>query len=111
MAQWVKNELVSMRMQGPSLALVSGLRIQLCHELWCRLQTKLGSGIAVAVVLAGSCSSDMTPSLGTICHECSPKKTKQRNKTKRTDGFSEQYMKTEESFKGPRRDNLTREEK
>ena len=33
-----------------SLALLSGLRIQRCHELWFRLQTWLGSGIAVAVV-------------------------------------------------------------
>ena len=36
-----------------------------CHELWCRLQTKLGSGMVVAVVWAGSCSSNLTPSLGT----------------------------------------------
>ena len=25
------------------------LRIQRCHELWCRSQTQLGSGVAVAV--------------------------------------------------------------
>ena len=29
--------------------LVSGLRIRGCCELWCRLQTELVSGIAVAV--------------------------------------------------------------
>ena len=35
----------------------------------------LGSGVAVAVVPAGSCSSDWTPSLGTsICRRCDPKK-------------------------------------
>ena len=35
--------------------------------------------VAVAVVLAGSCSSDSTPSLGTsICHGCGPKKRKKR---------------------------------
>ena len=28
-----------MRTQVRSLALLSGLRIQCCHELWCRLQT------------------------------------------------------------------------
>ena len=33
-----------------SLALLSGLRIQHCCELWCKLQKRLGSGIAVAVV-------------------------------------------------------------
>ena len=33
------------------------------------MQTQLGSGVAMAVVEAGSCSSDSTPSLGTpICH-------------------------------------------
>ena len=34
-----------------------------------------GSGIAVAVAWASSCSSDSTPSLGiSICHGCGPKK-------------------------------------
>ena len=36
--------------QFRSLALLSGLRIQRCYELWCRSQMRLGSGIAVAVV-------------------------------------------------------------
>ena len=63
------------------LASLSGLRIQRCPELWCRLQTWLGSGIAVALVQAGSNSSDQTPSLGTsICHGCGPKKTKDKKK-------------------------------
>ena len=52
----------------PSLALVRGLRIRCCCDLWRRLQTHLGSCVAVAVVWAASCSSDLTPSLGTfIC--------------------------------------------
>ena len=38
-----------------SLALLSGLRILHCCELWCGLQMWLGSHIAVAVVEAGSC--------------------------------------------------------
>ena len=33
-----------------ALASLSGLRIRCCCELWCRSQTRLGSGIAVAVV-------------------------------------------------------------
>ena len=58
-----------------TLASLSGLRIRRCPELWCRSQPQLGSGVAVAVVEAGSCSSDWTPSLGTsICPMCSPKK-------------------------------------
>ena len=32
--------------------LLSGLRIRRCHKLWCRLQTWLGSDIAVAVAVA-----------------------------------------------------------
>ena len=32
----------------PSLASLSGLRIQCCPELWCMLQTQLRSGVAVA---------------------------------------------------------------
>ena len=47
---------------------------------------QLGSCVAVAVVEAGSCSSDSTPSLGaSICRGCSPPKTKpKQNKTKNT---------------------------
>ena len=40
---------------------------------------QLGSDVAVAVVQAGGCSWDLTPSLGTsICHECDPKKPKKK---------------------------------
>ena len=53
-----------MRIQVRSLASLSRLRIWHCHELWHRLQTRLRSLGAVAVVEAGSCSSDSTPSLG-----------------------------------------------
>lgn len=60
---------------------LSGLRIWHCRELWCRSQTQLGPGIAVAVVKVGSYSSNLTPSLGTsICHRCGLKK--QTNKKK-----------------------------
>ena len=37
----------------------------------------LRSGVAVALAVAGSCSSDSTPSLGTsTCHRCHPEKEK-----------------------------------
>ena len=76
-----------MRMQVQCLALLSGLRILPYCELWCRLQTKLGSGIAVAAVQAGSYSSDSTPSLGTsICRGFSPKKTLKKKKRRRRRG-------------------------
>ena len=40
-AQQLWTQLVSMRMWVRSLALLGGLRIQHCHELWCRLHTQL----------------------------------------------------------------------
>ena len=46
----VMNLTISMRTWVQSLASLSGLRIWCCHELWCKLQTQLGSCIAVAVV-------------------------------------------------------------
>ena len=50
-AQWVKNTTpLSMRMQVQSLALLSGLRIWLCHKLQHRSQMQLRSCVAVAVV-------------------------------------------------------------
>ena len=73
--------LVSIRMQVQSLDLLSWLRIQCSCELWHSLQTHLGSGIAVAVALASSWSSNLTPSLETsIWHKCGPKKAKRKKK-------------------------------
>ena len=42
-------QLGTMRLLVQSLALLNGLRIQCYHELWCRLQMRLQSSIAVAV--------------------------------------------------------------
>ena len=49
-AQCGRIQLVSLGMWLRSLALLSGLRIQCCHEMWCRSQMQLRSDIAVAVV-------------------------------------------------------------
>ena len=66
-----------------SLALLSGLRIWHCHELWCRSKMRLGSCIAMAVVWAGSCSSYSPSSLGTsICHGCGLKKVRKKERKK-----------------------------
>ena len=79
MAQWKQIQLGTMRLKVRSLASLSGLKIQRCLELWYRMKMQLRSG--VAVVQAGGCSSDTTPILGTsICHGCSPKKTKRFKK-------------------------------
>ena len=73
----VTTQLIAMRMEVPSLASINGLRILHCRELWCRSQMQHGSGVAVAVVRAGICSSDPTPGPETsICHRYGPKKKK-----------------------------------
>ena len=72
-----------MRLQVRSLASLSALKIWHCRELWCKSQTRLGSGIAMALAQASNCSSDSIPSLGTsICLGCSPRKDKKRQKRK-----------------------------
>ena len=45
--QWLTNPT---RLRVRYLPLLSGLKIQCCHELWHRSQTQLGSRIAVALV-------------------------------------------------------------
>ena len=55
-AQQVKNPTSIQEDVGSILASLSGLRI------WNRSQMQLGSHAAVAVVKAGKCSSDLTPS-------------------------------------------------
>ena len=50
MAQQKQIQLGTRRLQVRSLPSISGLRIQHCHELWCRSQMWLRSRIAVAVV-------------------------------------------------------------
>ena len=49
-ALWKQIWLVTMSTQVRSLASLSGLRIQCCHELWYRLQMQLRSGIAMTVL-------------------------------------------------------------
>ena len=76
MAQQKRVHLGTVRVQVRSLALHSELRTQCCHELWWRLKMWLGSGVAVA----GSCSSDSTPSPSTsMCHTRPWKKEKKRS--------------------------------
>ena len=57
-AQRKQTSLAFVRTQVRFLASLSGLRIRCCHELWYRLQVRLRSRIVVAVVQAGSYSSD-----------------------------------------------------
>ena len=48
-AQWKWIQLVTMRLRVRSLALLSWLRIQCCHELQCRSQMQLRPCVAMAV--------------------------------------------------------------
>ena len=80
MAQRVKNLTRILEKVG-SIPGFSGLVTWHCWELWCRSQTLLRSGVAVAVLWAGSCSSDLTLSLGTsICSRLGPKNQKKKKK-------------------------------
>ena len=72
-----------------SLDSLSELRIQHCHKLWCRSETRLGFGIAVALAQAGGNSSNQTSSLGiSICHRCSPQKTKDKKRKKKPRAYN-----------------------
>ena len=79
-----------------SLTSLIGVRIQHCRELWCRWPAWLRYLVAVAAVYVGSCSSDLTPSLGTsIYHGVALKKAKkQTNKqTKLNSCLLNSYLK------------------
>ena len=92
MAQWLTNLTRNMRFRVRALVLLSGLRIRHCHELWCRLQTRLRPCIAIAVVQASSCSCNSTPSLGTsICCRWSPKK-QNKQKENKTSSLNPTYL-------------------
>ena len=48
--QWLTNPTRNHEVEGSILGLLSGLRIQRCRELWCSLQKRLGSRVAVTLV-------------------------------------------------------------
>ena len=75
-----------MRIWVWTLDSLSELRIWCCCDLWCRSPSWLRSCVAVAVVQASSCSSDLTPNLRTsTCCGCGPKKAGKKKKNKSTD--------------------------
>ena len=63
-----------------SLARLSVLRIQYCHELWCRSETLLGSCVALAVAPIQPLSWDPPYATGIAL------KSETKTKTKNTDG-------------------------
>ena len=82
-----------MRTPVRSLALLSGLRIRCCHELQRRLQMRLRPCVAVAVAVASSCSSDLTPAREPPCAADVALKSKKYNKTKNkeTEGLHQDF--------------------
>ena len=75
MAQWLTNPTRNYEVgRVRSLALLSGLRIQHCRQLWYKLQTLLGSCVAVVLAEAGSYSTNSTPSGNLHMPQSSPKK-------------------------------------
>ena len=87
LAQWFEHPTSIHEDVGWIPGLAHGLRIQHCHEPWYRLQTPLGSGIAVSCgvghrrswdLMLLCCGSNWTPSLDYICYGCSPKKQKKK---------------------------------
>ena len=63
-------------------------------ELWCRLQTRLRSHVAVAVVFRLAAVAPISyPGLGSsICRECDPKKQKSQKKKKKSDVIRERMI-------------------
>ena len=81
----LRTQSVSMRIWVQSLAFLGELRIQRCHELQRRSWMRLRSDVAMGVVQASSCTSNLTGSLGnSICHRYSPKKKKKKGGKKFT---------------------------
>ena len=90
--EWIGSSLCGSAVTNPTSiyedvgsipGLTQWVKDQDCYELWSRLQTRLRSCVAVAVAQASGCSANLTLSLGTsICHRCSPKnqKTKERER-------------------------------
>ena len=64
---------------GSIPGLAPGLRIWSCSEMWYTLQTQRGDCVAVAVAVASSCNSDLTPSMKTSIY-CGYEPKKQRKK-------------------------------
>ena len=78
-----------------SLGGLAQLKISCCHKLPCRWHIWLGSGIAVAVVQAGSCSCDLTAAQEIPYASGSVLKRKKRKKKKK----EEIYQKVEQKDK------------
>ena len=90
-AQWQWIRPVSMRTQVRSPVLLSGLRLQHCRELWCRLQMQLGSRVAVSTMQASNCCSNLTLAWQ-LPYASDVTLKRQRKKKKNTAGIKFKYL-------------------
>ena len=83
-AEMKRIRLGTTRLRIQTLASLSGLRIWRCHELWCWSQTRLRSGVAVAVVQAAATALIRPLAWETSgCRGYSPIKTKDKRQKKK----------------------------
>ena len=83
MAWWLTNPTRNHEISGLIPGLAQWVKDLALLELWCRLQTQVGSHVAVAVMSASCYSSDWTPSLGTsIAAGVALKRQKKKEKKK-----------------------------
>ena len=65
----------------PSLALLSGLTIRCCQELWARLKMQLGSSVAVAVAVGPAATAPIGPLAWELPYAMGPALKKRLNKS------------------------------
>ena len=82
MAQQVKDPMLS-KDAGSIPGLAQWIRILCCCKPWSRLQMQLKSSVSMAVVKAGSYSSNSTPGLGTSFYMQQVKLQKEKERKKR----------------------------
>ena len=80
LAQQKRIQLVTMRLQVQYLTLLSGLRIQRCHDLWCRSQTLLRFYVVVWHRLAATAPIQPLAWKPPLCRGYGPKKKKKKNR-------------------------------
>ena len=83
-AQQKRIRLGTMRLRVRSLASLSGLRIRRCRELWCRSQTRLTSGVAVAVAPIRPLAREPPYASGVALKSKTNEQTKKQKQTKKT---------------------------
>ena len=85
--KWIRPG--TMRMWVRVLASLSGLRIQCRHELWCRLQTWLGSGMLLWLWCRLAAAALIGPLAGESPYTAAVALKRQKEKKKKSESFPE----------------------